>query len=93
MNLGFIILYLPNPMLRLSALPLVSHLGRVSPRIRLCTGALGHWRPYCRRQLLANAAIAASRVRRFLLTRLFLLSPPEQVIQGGVDSPLVNVAP
>jgi hypothetical protein len=28
-----------------------------------------------------------------LLTRLLLLSLPEQISQGGIDSPLVNVAP
>ena len=61
MTLGFMILYLPNQTLRFEPCHLVS-LGRPA-RDRLCTAP--QWtrrRPYSRRQLLANAAIAASRV-------------------------------
>jgi hypothetical protein len=55
-------LYLPNQTLRFEPCHLVSHSGRPA-RDRLFTAPpMARRRPYSRRQLLANAAIAASRV-------------------------------
>ncbi len=57
---SFMILYLPKQTLRLEALPFGYRGARRANR--LCTGfPVAGW-PYCRRQLLAKAAIAASRV-------------------------------
>jgi hypothetical protein len=48
----------------------------------LCTGFLGRWRAYFRRQLLANAAMAASRVGyRHANDHAVQIDTPESVVE------------
>src|SRR5436190_6959544 len=61
--------------------------------MKLNNGLASVFLPACDSGKARYPAAKITALAALLLTRLLLLSLPEQIIQGGIDTSLVNVAP